>query len=144
MIWLLNSWHWELFYTHVHFMKYLQPVQKRGRKRRGSTLCWNLLQRPKFPVWITTSVCKGAAGPVQNVSLVQRCLGSVKSLLTLKWTRRFYLRQLVTFSLFSHWWPWIHWSLLVCGYQRLQREHCEHFGFAADHLTLGRPACGLL
>lgn len=32
--------------------------------------------------------------------------------------------------------------LLVSGHQRLQRERCEHFGFATDHLTLGRPACG--
>lgn len=87
---------------------------------------------------------RSCSGLVQNVFLVQQSLGSVKSLLTLKWTGRLYPRLLVTFPLFHHWWPWIQSSLLVSGHQRLQRRSCEHFGFATDHLTLGRAACGEL
>lgn len=34
--------------------------------------------------------------------------------------------------------------VFVSGLQRLQRESCEHFGSATDHLTLGSPACGEL
>lgn len=31
--------------------------------------------------------------------------------------------------------------VFVSGLQRLQRQGCEHFGAATDHLTLGCPAC---
>lgn len=137
----LNSWHWKarrLYTTAPTCFLWNICRQKRGRSKRGNTLYWSPLKRSKFPVWI---IYKGG---VQNVFLAQQSLGSVKSLLTLKWTRRFYLWWLVTFSLFLHRWPWILSSLLVSGHQRLQRESCEHFGFATDHLTLGRPACGEL
>ena len=39
-------------------MKYLKPIQKHGKSKRGSTLCLSWLQAQ---VWIITSVSKGAA-----------------------------------------------------------------------------------
>ena len=86
--------------------------------------------------------CCGA--PVQNALLVQQRLGSVKKSADLEMNREILSAATNTFSLFHQRWPWIHSSLLVSGLQRLQRESCDHFGFATDHLTLGRPACGEL
>ena len=131
--------------THINVMKYLQPIQKRWKSKRGNPLCLILLQRPGFPVWIITLVFKGTAAVWPKMCFLSNKVWEVwKSLLTLEWTGRFYLWQLVTFSPFHHWWPWIQASLLVSGHQRLQRQSCGHFGFATDHLTLGRPACGEL
>ena len=79
--------------THT-FYELSLPIGKWGRSKRGSTLCWSLLQRPKFPAWIITSVSKGAAALRYRMRFSSNSVWEVwKSLLTLKWTGRFYLRQ---------------------------------------------------
>ena len=76
------------------FHEILRPIGKWGRSKRGSTLCWSLFQRPKFPAWIITSVSKGAAALRYRMHFLSNNVWEVwKSLLTLKWTGRFYLQQ---------------------------------------------------
>lgn len=72
-------------------MKYLQPVQTHRKSKRGSTLCSSLL-------WVADVSCLNhiggggcCSGLPQNVPLVQQILWSVKSLLTLKWTREIFI-----------------------------------------------------
>lgn len=99
-----------------------------------------------FPVWIITWVSKGATVYILVHNVIFFLSSKVWEVWKVCWPWNelgdFYLWQLVTFSLLHHWWPWIQLSLLVSGHQWLQRRSCEHFGFATDHLTLGRPACG--
>lgn len=79
--------------THT-FYELSLPIGKWGRSKRGSTLCWSLLQRPKFPAWIITLVSKGAAALRHRMRFSSNNVWEVwKSRLTLKWTGRFYLRQ---------------------------------------------------
>lgn len=141
----LNSWPWKTRTLYTTLTYILWNISSQHKSMKGARGEAHLASETKVScINHNMGFQRSCSGLVQNVFLVQRSLGSVKSLLTLKWTRRFYPRQLVTFSLFHHWWPWIQSSLLASGHQRLQRQSCEHFGFATDHLTLGRPACGEL